>query len=67
MTIKLSRAAEKMMESIASLEEDGRCTRWIDDRVYPLLLREGLVARNIYHGVCFTPKGRAFWQLRRRA
>lgn len=65
--MKLSRAAEAMLNRIAMFEAANDClqVRGIDHRVYPRLTRAGLVASNIYHGVCFTPKGRSFWKARR--
>lgn len=67
---KLSPAALKMLGGIAEFETSDRPLPFncVDFRVYPRLCSLGLVAHNIYKpvdGVCFTPKGRRFWNERR--
>lgn len=60
----LSPAAERMIARIAEAEMSGKMLafKFVDYRVYPNLMKGGLVAASIYiesGGVCFTPKGRA--------
>jgi hypothetical protein len=64
---KLSRAAEKMLAGIAEFEVTAQCLpqHCVDYRVYPLLMRKGLVGHNLREGVCFTPRGRELWKARK--
>lgn len=59
----LSQAAIRMLASIAASDLLGKCApaKCIDFRVHPTLVHRGLVAHNLYEGICFTPKGRALW------
>jgi hypothetical protein len=63
---KLSAGAKRMLGGIAEFEISDRPLPFdaVDFRVFPRLMRLGLVASNIYQphgGVSFTPLGRRIW------